>query len=78
MNPQIAQCILLESGERVCIIKTIWLKIIQRKWKKIYKERRKIISKRNEPSMLLLREITGKWTKECRNLPSLNGMLKNI
>lgn len=36
MKPQIAECIYLQSGECVCIIKTFWLKIIQRRWKKIY------------------------------------------
>lgn len=36
MKPQIAKCIYLQSGECVCIIKTFWIKIIQRRWKKIY------------------------------------------
>ena len=36
MKPHIAECIYLQSGECVCIIKTFWIKIIQRRWKKIY------------------------------------------
>lgn len=42
MKPQIAECIYLSSGECVCIIKTFWIKIIQRRWKKIFQEKKSI------------------------------------
>jgi hypothetical protein len=42
----------------LCIPKTFWLKIIQRKWKKYY---HKMMAKRKNPRNLLKREITGKW-----------------
>ena len=35
IKPEIAECIELESQYSVAIIKTIWIKLIQRKWKKI-------------------------------------------
>ena len=38
-KPQIVQCVYLKSGEVVVILKTIYLRIIQRKWKKIYARR---------------------------------------
>ena len=44
IKPEIAQCILLESGHTVCIIKTFWLKLIQRKWKNIIKLRKNNIN----------------------------------
>jgi hypothetical protein len=66
-NLQIAQCLVLPTGERVCILKTFWLRIIQRTWKKIYYQKKKILLKN-----IYLRNITGKLF-----LPSLKGMLSN-
>lgn len=37
VKPEIAQCILLSSGEQICIIKTIWIRLIQRAWRNVYK-----------------------------------------
>ena len=41
-----------------CVIKTFWLKIIQRKWKKWYYW---MLSKRKNPRNLMRRRIYGKW-----------------
>lgn len=60
------------------IDKTIWLRLIQRKWKKIMKERKEIIKKRSYPSSLNARLITGKWPSELYNLPSIRGCLSDI
>ena len=35
IKPEIAECIVLDTDHHVVIIKTIWIRIIQRKWKKI-------------------------------------------
>ena len=37
LKPDIAQNIILSGGEKVSIIKTIWLRIIQRTWKRVYR-----------------------------------------
>jgi hypothetical protein len=37
---EIAECFYLPSYHCISIIKTYWLKVIQRVWKKIYKERK--------------------------------------
>ena len=37
-TPQIAICCRLPSGEMVAILKTVYLRIFQRKWKKYYKK----------------------------------------
>tara|TARA_B100000530_G_scaffold84628_1_gene51487 strand:- start:3 stop:503 length:501 start_codon:yes stop_codon:yes gene_type:complete len=47
------------GDEMVAIVKTFWLRLIQRKWKRLYKERKYIINKRI--ATLSRREIHGKW-----------------
>jgi len=69
-QPQIVKCVELENGEQTAIVKTFWLKIFQRRCKKIFKERNKIIKKRCNPSALRYRRIHGKWPKYCIILPT--------
>jgi hypothetical protein len=78
IKPEIGENILLESGHCICIIKTLWLKIIQRRWKKIYKLRMNIIKKRTTIESLKYRRITGKWPENCLHMPSLRGMLNDL
>lgn len=59
-----------ERGEYVAITKTFWLKIIQRKWKKIYKERCDTLKKMKSLVYLRNREINSISTY----FPSLNGL----
>jgi len=48
----------IEVGDYLfCIIKTFWLKIIQRKWKRWYHN---MLSKRKNPRYLILRQIYGR------------------
>ena len=49
------------------ILKTHWLRIIQRKWKRVFRMR---ISYMQTPAHVRMREITGKW-----NPPGINGLL---
>ena len=42
----------------LCIVKTVWLKILQRKWKRYYHS---MLAKRKNPRNLMYRQITGKW-----------------
>lgn len=74
IKPEIAECFELPTNEQIVIIKTVWIKIIQRKWKKIYAARLQIIKNRLLPSSLHTRQITGKWPQHCSNLPGLKGM----
>lgn len=75
---EIAECIYLPSEHCISILKTIWLKLIQRTWKKIYKERKEIISIRRRPNSIKHREIYGRWPNNCSNYPTLKGMLSNF
>jgi hypothetical protein len=43
---EISENIILQSGEKVSIIKTIWIRIIQRKWKKVYRQYRSYLWRR--------------------------------
>jgi hypothetical protein len=78
IKPEIGEKLYLPSGHCVCIIKTIWLKLIQRAWKKIYKNRIDIIKKRFTVHALRTREITGKWPENCRYLPDIRGILSGL
>jgi len=75
---EIAECIYLPSQHCVAILKTFWLKLIQRAWKRIYKERKICLARRANPNALKYREIYGKWPNSCSNFPQLKGMLFNL
>ena len=75
IKPEIGEILYLQSGHAVCIIKTFWLKIIQRAWKKVYTIRTQIIKRRCNIHSLKCREITGSWPQNCIYLPSLRGIL---
>ena len=78
IKPEIGECIELATGEQVVIIKTVWLKIIQRKWKQVFAKRLQIEKYRTSPSSISHRQVTGKWPDYCNNLPGLKGMLSNL
>jgi hypothetical protein len=67
----LAKNIVLDTGETICIIKTYWIRIIQRTWKRIYKERQLIIQQRKNPLSILYFQQNGKWPKDCFIFPSL-------
>jgi len=75
IKPEIGEYIILPTQESIAILKTFWIRIIQRKWKQIFKNRQFIIRNRCCPSKLYLREITGNWLS---NLPGLRGMLNSL
>jgi hypothetical protein len=60
------------------ILKTFWLKIIQRKWKKIYKQKQDIIRKRKSLFSIRNREIHGCLKDGTDYYPSIYGMLCDI
>jgi hypothetical protein len=66
---EIGECFYLDGGECVVILKTFWLRIIQRKWKKIFQLRRECLEKRKKIENLKYKEYNGKWPYECM-LPS--------
>jgi hypothetical protein len=77
-HPQIIEPIYLPSGEHICIIKTFWLKLIQRKWKKIFQEKKALWRRRASPSALFYKMIHGRWPDNCNHMPSIYGMLSDL
>jgi hypothetical protein len=54
---EIAQPVVLEpGGECVAIIKTFWIRLVQRRWKRIFAERRHRLTRLLKPYGLLKRE----------------------
>ena len=65
LQPEIAECIILSGDETIAILKTFWIKIIQRKLKKVFK---------SYMWNQYLRQLKG-LTPSCPNL--LRGLMKN-
>jgi hypothetical protein len=76
IKPEIAEYIILPTQESIAILKTFWIRIIQRVWKKIYSQRKDILKKRCCPGAISTFQLTGKWPEHCRVLPGLKGMLE--
>jgi hypothetical protein len=70
IRPEIAQCIKLSTDETIVIIKTFWLKIIQRTWKNILQKRKSMIK---DPSFILKLQMS---YNSYKSIPSLKGMLR--
>jgi len=75
MNPEITECIYLNTGHCIAIKKTFWLRLIQRTWKNILKKRKEIHLKISNPLALRNREINVKSNYHYINYPRLKGML---
>lgn len=74
IKPEIGLCILLPTSESIVIIKTVWIKIIQRKWKKVFVERKRIIREMSTPTAIYMRSIGARQ----HAMPGLKGMLSGL
>jgi hypothetical protein len=63
---EIIQVDMLSGQEQVAYLKTFWVRIIQRRWKKIYKARKDLLKQRMQIASLRERERTGKWPRALR------------
>jgi hypothetical protein len=66
---------ILEDQTYSVVLKTYWLRLIQRRWKNVYKKRMDILENQKKISSLRQRELTGKFHHSYRNLPGLKGVL---
>jgi hypothetical protein len=62
------------TGAYNVILKTFWLKLIQRTWKRVFKERQDYIKRCKNPNSLLYRDTSGYWENR-KAFPGLIGML---
>jgi hypothetical protein len=60
------------------IVKTFWIKIIQRKWKSIYKKRLIVIQARGSPYSIRHLQIHGKYPPGLNQLPGIYGMMADL
>jgi len=65
----IIQLHITEDGTYTAIIKTSWIKIFQRLWKKRYQKRKEIFQKRKQLSAIRYREIYGRYPIGLNVLP---------
>lgn len=79
-NPsvQIMKLFISDQGVYNVVLKTHWLRLVQRRWKNIFKKRQQIINERSNIKNILLREINGKYNNYLDHFPSLNGMLNDL
>jgi hypothetical protein len=78
IKPEIAECYYSVNGECFCKLKTFWIKIIQRKWKKIMTERKHIFNQRCSVPSLRYRELYGKWPESLLEMPTIHGILNTL
>ena len=65
----------LDDGTIVAFPKIFWIKIIQRRWKKIMAERKRIINNRTYIKEVIQYQHSGKWSKDNNYLPTLRDMM---
>lgn len=61
IKPEIIHISKLNGNEEVACIKTFWIRILQKKWKKYYKQKQKLIQQRKTIFAINYRNIYGKW-----------------
>ena len=71
----IMKLIISDEDEYKVVIKTYWIRLIQRHWKKRYEEREKIIRKRTSISSIRYKELRGRYNYGLNYIPNLNGLL---
>lgn len=76
-QPQIAECVYLPGGEYIAVLKTFYIRLIQRAWKKTFARRVQMQQQKKRPDNILYRLKHGRWPDNCINLPSLRGLLVN-
>ena len=74
-SPEIVEYFYLSSQHCICIKKTFWIKMIQRCWKRVMLERKRVIAERTQYASIRHREVFGRWPTSCAVYPRLSGIL---
>jgi hypothetical protein len=67
---------ILQDGTYSVIIKTYWLRLVQRHWRKVYLERQLVLKQRCSLDAIHTKMIRGKYMSGLNILPGLNGMMR--
>jgi hypothetical protein len=68
---------ILDDGTYSVVLKTHWLRLVQRHWRKTYQQRKKVIRGRRNLHNMRQREIYGRWPYGLNILPSLHGLTQD-
>jgi hypothetical protein len=74
-NIEIMKVYILNDGTYSVILKTHWIRLIQRHWKKTMKNRKQLMKKQMLVSSLYHREIYGKFPIGLNTIPMLTGLM---
>ncbi len=81
-SPEIMKLVQIKnpSGYTVysVILKTHWLRLVQRRWRRTLADRKKVIYGRATPRNIYHRETTGAHLPQYRVMPGLRGCMSNI
>lgn len=58
-------------GEYYAVLKTRWIKLIQKKWRQVFEERQMMMLQRRSISALRARELTGRFPEGMRVVSNL-------
>jgi hypothetical protein len=75
IKPEIFQKVYTKSDHCFAIIKTFWIRIVQRSWKRVYKERIRIKGLRMRPNSIIYYQTTNKWPDDCLYMPGIRHMI---
>lgn len=71
----ILQLCILEDGLYTAVVKTHWICLIQRHWRKVLGRRRDMWRMRARPSEQVVKQRTGAYSVGLRSMPGLAGMM---
>jgi len=66
----------LYDGSYIGVKKTFWLRIIQRTWKRIMRQRREIVCKRGTLTAQMMFSLTGRYPRGLNVMPRLAGSVR--
>jgi len=74
-NIEIMKLSILDDGTYSVVLKTHWLRLVQKHWRKTFKNRKEMMKKQMRVGSILYREIYGRFPHEINKLPRLNGLM---
>uniref|UniRef100_A0A6C0DBZ6 Uncharacterized protein n=1 Tax=viral metagenome TaxID=1070528 RepID=A0A6C0DBZ6_9ZZZZ len=74
-NVEIMKLYILNNGTYSVVLKTHWIRLIQRHWRKALQIRKNMMKNQMHVSSLYYREIRGKFPRGLNNMPMLSGLM---
>jgi hypothetical protein len=74
-NIEIMKLSILNDGTYSVVLKTHWLRLVQKHWRKAFNLRKQMMKKQMRVSSILHREIYGRFPSDICRLPRLDGLM---